>query len=141
MDTNQNAPTLRPGYASMDGLDPTTGEAVPCYLMEGMRWNGWACPMFTREQGECLQFEEWTGASIRYDADQDAFVVSNAVEPGEDEVFPATVREIDGEPVTLYPIGTMSWCWDDEPDLDLNESDREDMTASQDRETASGPSM
>lgn len=44
---------------------------------------------------------------------RDAFV--STIDGVEDEVFMSEMRCIGGERVKLYPVGTMSWCWSEEP--------------------------
>ena len=72
----------------------------------GQRWNGWAMPYFTRENGRrvCEIVD-----NMRYDESQDAFVA-----PSDDEsyeVFRSQVLVVEGKEVQVYAIGTGSWWW------------------------------
>lgn len=82
---------------------PVTGQH------RGAKWNGWACPLFTREQGREVmeQLRDQGGVDrAEYDPDRDAFVVRFAELADEPpEVFPTD------DDTGLYPIGAGSWCW------------------------------
>ena len=92
---------------TIDGI-----EAVFEGYTDGSHWNGWACPWFTKEVAEQIMrinnayyiFGEW---QMRYDAGKDAFI--REYEDEEPDIFQG--KDIDG--LHLYPIGNMSWVWDD----------------------------
>ncbi len=73
---------------------------------ENEEWNGFACPLFTREQGIQL-VGAWreTGQSAEYDENSDSFIFNMA--DGEQDIFLA--KEVDGQ--KLYPIGASCWIW------------------------------
>jgi hypothetical protein len=79
----------------------------------GMRWNGWAMPYFSRETGLrlCTMLP-----SLRFDAGRNAFVsfCEDYPEGEQEEVFEACAVDVDGVALELYPVGAGSWTWDDE---------------------------
>lgn len=88
----------------------------------GETWNGFACPMFTKEEGlKIVDFfnkafaECETESPSCYDKELDAF--SFAIE-GTD-TFDSLDKIINGETVKLYPIGAWGWIWNevDKPDI------------------------
>lgn len=100
---------LRPGqFRPGEGLQTFTGYS------DGQRWKGWACPYFTAEEAQNI-VALWNNAGIpamqaRYDAVTDTF---RFMDEGMDEpvTFAGATVELDGEHVTLYPIGNGFWCW------------------------------
>jgi|LNFM01.1.fsa_nt_gb hypothetical protein len=84
------------------------GMRVPAYS-NGMRWNGWAMPFFTKEAGlSLLQFMP----GLSFDSNRDAFVSKDADMSDEEEVFSAVTLVIEGLPIKTYDIGAGSWCWE-----------------------------
>ena len=78
------------------------------YHYPSIRWNGWACPYFTKEEG--LRIAEKTNNSIIYDAEKDCFRETyQSFEEEEPNEYGSTV--IDG--MKLYAIGSGVWVWDD----------------------------
>lgn len=81
----------------------------------GERWNGWACPRFTKEVG--LQIAKDTGIEDYYlvfDEENDRFVYHDCNdEPNEHETFEGTDIVVDTEIIHVYPIGAWSWIWTD----------------------------
>ena len=88
----------------------------------GERWNGWACPYFTKEQGlklidaqnELVNYCVKSGVpffTLKFDEEKDAFIIgyfdSIDDEDAQFEDYEAVVRE----GVKLYAIGAYSWCW------------------------------
>lgn len=84
------------------------------YYREDMRWNGWMMPQLTF--ASAMQLVEkarlWGDASLRYDAEQDAFIYSCGDCPDEDEVYSAFILEVEGKEVKTYGVGAGSWVWD-----------------------------
>lgn len=68
-------------------------------------WNGWACPLFTRETVERIVSE--SPDVLRWDGDSVVYETEDSDEP---EVYGP---DDDG----LYGIGSGSWCWDEVGDL------------------------
>ncbi|HUO61803.1 MAG TPA: hypothetical protein VMU24_14130 [Candidatus Acidoferrales bacterium] len=85
--------------------DWAAGVTFPAYS-SGQRWNGWAMPYFTRENG--LRVCEIVD-NMRYDESQDAFVAPS--DDGSDEVFRSQILVVEGKDVHVYAIGTGSWWW------------------------------
>jgi hypothetical protein len=65
----------------------------------GKKWNGWACPVFTREQVERIMWD-WPGMS-EWD---DEATVAVFFHEGEEERF----EGVDG----LWAVGSKAWCWE-----------------------------
>jgi len=79
---------------------------------DGRLWNGWAKPHFEFAEANRL-LHSLTELSFRYDSAQDAFVAPDG--NGEAESWAAAViTPLEGEPIKVYPIGTGSWCWEEE---------------------------
>lgn len=88
------------------------GTALAGYT-NGLRWNGWACPYFTKEEALRL-VEDWPG--LFYDEARDAFVrPCEGGDPDETEVFGAETITVAGQPLKVYPVGSGSWCWEEAP--------------------------
>ena len=97
---------------------------------DGKHWNGWAQPLFTKEQAELLA--KWMsnrgdGCKLWYNQVEDAFKYFY----GDDckipclgnsdmvDTFPGITttvdeREFECKRLQLYPIGAGCWCWDEE---------------------------
>jgi len=78
----------------------------------GRLWNGWEKPHF--EFGEANRLlQSRTNLSFRYDSAQDAFAAPDG--NGEVESWAGRViTPLEREPIKVYPIGTGSWCWEEE---------------------------
>lgn len=93
----------------------------------GDRWNGWAMPSFTKEQG--LRIAEWTDAlaerypdgsveRVLWDEGQEAFVMEDPTYPHaagepipeEDLVAGFWCTEVGQQ---LFGIGAYKWTWED----------------------------
>lgn len=95
---------------------------------DGSRWNGWACPLFTREQADKVVTFLNTGADeqkaaergprARYDAERDAYIVhfDDGFDDGPDVYAGINVTTPDGQSLRLYPIGAWGCTWVDEAD-------------------------
>lgn len=70
-------------------------------------WNGFACPLFTREVVERM-VAECPYLPLSYDAERDAFIEKD--DDGDDEVYEAI--EIGGS--RYYAVGAWSWAWHEE---------------------------
>ena len=93
----------------------TIEDNTPYYpgYTRGERWNGWACPRFTKEVG--LQIAKDTGIEDYYlvfDEENDRFVYHDCNdEPNEHETFEGTDIVVDTDIIHVYPIGAWSWVW------------------------------
>ena len=78
---------------------------------EGQRWNGFACPLFSLEEGKRLAVvnnaTDYCGR-LEYDEKSDSFLHHNYENAAEEPLaYPAVV--IEGE--KFYPIGAHGWTW------------------------------
>lgn len=92
-----------PAYTSRDATFEhfDVGVSIAAWS-NGLRWNGWAMPYFTFEQGlEVIKFFP----ELHFDAARDAFVW---VDGDEDEVYSGATIDTDFGPIKAYPIGTGS---------------------------------
>lgn len=89
--------------------DAFPGYVFPCESIDPVRWNGWACPNFTREQGMALVAAsldpECEGDPVTYDAERDLFIVTSEGYPDEPDEYGPMANG-------LYPIGSWAWCWE-----------------------------
>lgn len=104
---------LRPGTFFLDGVAGT----FPGFT-SGETWNGWATPLFSRDVA--LQIAAALRSTptstegpmeLRYDEDEDAFVLHDPFYPDEPTVWEATHDP--SVPQPLYPIGTWTWTWEE----------------------------
>jgi len=97
------------------------GETIITGYDSGDTWNGWKCPLFSFEQGQML-VDEWKklGWTSHYDEEADAFVfsVNQDFETGESDEFD-TFASIVREGISLYPIGSGSWMWEEEDEIQV----------------------
>lgn len=77
---------------------------------DGQHWNGWACPYFPKKVadeimrvGNKINGEDY---QMRYDAETDAYIYGVGEETETFKGFNVNGNQ-------FYPIGTMSWIWDD----------------------------
>ncbi|ABO59901.1 hypothetical protein LA345_39795 (plasmid) [Burkholderia vietnamiensis] len=105
----QPAPFARVNVTG-DWLDD--GVSLPAYS-DGRRWNGWAMPYFTREEGTRLAT---LIGCMRFDADRDAFV-ARLEGDDEDYVFASVRIHVDAADIVAYPIGAGCWCWEDADEM------------------------
>lgn len=93
------------------GGDWLPGDLILKGYTDGSRWNGWACPHFSKEEG--LRLAEASPA-LRYDEARDAFVDRPIVDEDDiEEVFSSETITVAGQPLKVYAIGAGSWCWDE----------------------------
>ena len=100
-------------------LEPLEGRIFAGYTT-GRRWNGWACPCFTKAQAEQI-VEAWhaAGYAADYDAASDTFRFApldtqGASEPDlGDEEAAEQFGAVEIEGLTLYKVGTGAWVWED----------------------------
>lgn len=82
--------------------------AFPAVTVEGQYWNGFECPMFTKETADKVMEavnNYGDGLSMKYDAEKDAYIY---LEEGyEEESYTAIVK---GN-TKYYPIGAYGWSW------------------------------
>lgn len=96
-------------------------EAIFEGYTQGQHWNGWACPYFTKEMAdEIIRINNKTSDvafHFGYNEDTDTFYrFSDPIDHFEE----FTGIDIDG--LHLYPIGNMSWVWDDLADYQSEQS-------------------
>ncbi len=105
-----------------DGTDGSSIVGFPCILDEDERWNGWACPAFTKDQAMLwLKYQninaKTQGGMFRceYDPQRNAFIAHDDENmPGEPQIFEADENG-------LYQIGAYCWTWNAYNDHGLNE--------------------
>jgi hypothetical protein len=83
----------------------------------GHTWNGWACPYFEKEAA-LRMLDDWNAAGAdgiwaSYDALNDTFEFHDDGAQDYYETFSGETHLVDGQPMTLYPIGTGCWIWDE----------------------------
>ena len=104
-------PEYRPCIVSVDGV-----ESMFRAYSNGYRWNGWAIPLFEKEQlleivalfkhslcfgqAQYVKFNEVLDASAWYDESEEEWI-SGAVQE---------IETADGDTVEVYPLGD-GWCW------------------------------
>lgn len=77
---------------------------------QGKKWNGWAMPLFLKEQADKVaEAFNAEGDTVTYNPQTDSFIV---LLDGADEYEVFKGVEIDG--TMYYPIGAGSWIWDEE---------------------------
>ncbi|WP_432263132.1 hypothetical protein [Cupriavidus sp. TMH.W2] len=110
------APALEPqqfALVSVTGDWFDDGVSLPAYS-NGLRWNRWVMPHFTREAAMRLTT---LMDSVRYDEARDAFVAR--VDGEDDYVFTSVVIRVNDNEEVTYPIGAGCWCWENaEPAAD-----------------------
>lgn len=81
----------------------------------GERWNGFACPYFTKEVGQQIAKDGSTeDYYLIFDEKKDRFVYHDCdCDQLEYEVFEGEDIIVDGENIHVYPIGAFSWIWSD----------------------------
>lgn len=85
----------------------------------GDDWNGFACPVFEKDEAERIAADFRAQVSpdgpfeASFDPDTDAFLFRDpADDPNEGPLcFQAHTIEIDGEAKHVYTIGTRYWTW------------------------------
>lgn len=111
-----NAPV--PAVFTIDGGDPFVGVHYPQY-----RWNGWAIPYFTKEEGDrFVAFYNGLDSSIKfaYDEAKDAFTSIDDSDP-ENTIDTYPAQDINGQ--QLYSIGGCYFVWDAEQPKTFFEQD------------------
>ena len=95
--TTDTATRWLPDHVTIDG-DPT----FPAEIDTTTRWNGWACPRFTREVAErVMVMVTADGSTWRWDGDVLVLTMLDADEPERWE------PDADGR----YHVGSWSWVW------------------------------
>lgn len=96
----------QPVEVTIEGFDE--GFSLPAYS-NGMLWNGWVMPYFTREAAMAIAQQIDT---ISYDRERDVFVEDDGYpEEGELTITATTIR-VGNEDVEVFAIGSGSWCWE-----------------------------
>lgn len=100
---------FRLGVVQFDG-GPDAG--FPCYLA-GIRWNGWACPYFTRAQADVMLAEFRYGCTVTW-SEEHAGYIETPDEDGEEAFLQRGVEcQTENGVLTLYPVSAFSVCWDE----------------------------
>lgn len=80
----------------------------PALTQEGVYWNGFECPYFTKEVADKIMEsvnKYGDTISMSYDKEEDAYIYFE--EGHENERFPS--MEVEGQ--KYYAIGAFSWTW------------------------------
>ena len=98
--------------AGFFAIDDYFEPPVPGYTT-GIRWNGWATPVFEKDQIERIaaQFGD-----ITYDEKRDVFIADNGPTVEDDcryEEFAGQTIIVDGTTKHVYPIGSGAWTWEE----------------------------
>ena len=99
-------PAMRRAIFSGDWMD----ETWPGFT-DGMRWNGWAMPLFEFETASKIFADIGNPSEFWFDSEKDAFVYANPDFPDEPEIFGASFIEVEGRTIKAYGVGAGSWCW------------------------------
>ena len=75
-------------------------------ITDGRDWNGWACPLFTRETLERMIADD-SNFPLYYDAKSDVFIYDGDGLGMDTETFEG--ENVNG--TTHYGVGSGSWCW------------------------------
>lgn len=115
--TGQIAVTLPDGTAPQPASVGIDGMTFPAAHLPETRWNGWACPQFTREVAQ--QVTEWANQNAGDDDARFEWIGDALFEvfPEGDEADPqvvGTTKLSDG--TVLYRVGAHSWTWSDQDD-------------------------
>lgn len=81
----------------------------------GDTWNGWQCPMFTKDVGLQLvgSWDATDGTMLRYDEAGDVFIVSTRSGNGTDtDTYVGTDVLTEDGMKRVYGIGAFGWTWD-----------------------------
>lgn len=111
--TFKNSETGEAGDIHLEGFVPALFEvadgpyAVPGYHKPSDRWNGWACPHFTKQGADFLVGKI---GGMSYDAYRDIYVVGDP-DFDEPETFGPVEIEVAGKKLKTYAIGAWSWVW------------------------------
>lgn len=124
-------PTALPGFSltAVSGEWMPEGESLPAYS-NGQRWNGWAMPYFTKETALGMLKDN---PNVRFDEQQDAFVITAFDDEAEDTVCPATLITVDDQQIKTYAIGAGEWCWDLAPQEDVQQATQADVDVPRER--------
>lgn len=93
---------------------------------DGQRWNGFACPLFERDEAQRMVDAYATGAlswsgppeegyAAGYEAATDSFWFYNPSVGARDAFSGTDIILPDGRPVHVYPIGAAGWIWMNAP--------------------------
>jgi len=97
------------GTVSAEFLEGEEADELECFT-NGRSWNGFGIPYFHFESA--LKLTKIM-SELHFNKDGDQFIWTPGEPGGEDEeIYPATVIEVDGQSVKVYPIGAGSWTWD-----------------------------
>ncbi len=103
---------------------------APAHHNPSIRWNGWCCPYFTFDNALklCEQLKKMKemgigSAEMIYDqaADQFIYTDSDNGDDGETDKYGHTLIDIDGTAIKAYSIGAWAWCWNEDPQAQLNQ--------------------
>jgi len=77
---------------------------------DGLTWNGWARPCFTREVAERIL--QASGHRWSYDPSADEFTVFTSEDDDPEQFKGETIQLGDGGSVSAYFVGAGAWVWD-----------------------------
>lgn len=84
------------------------GFSLPAYS-NGMLWNGWELPYFTREAAIAITRHV---KEVRYDSERDVFLEDDGYPQDGPLITAATTIRVGNEDVEVFAIGSGSWCWE-----------------------------
>ena len=94
----------------------------------GKKWNGWECPLFTKEIGlKICEAMQHTNTKLSYSAEKDCFV-ANYTDDDITSEYEGSDYVVDDELVRLYPIGSAEWVWC-KSRVNLDEAEEEENNA------------
>lgn len=96
---------LRKGRFSVEGGDSFDGYTT------GRVWNGWACPMVTRDVAESVLAKCCDDDTLTFSQDLDTLCVVDSNYPDEPyEIKPITI-EFEGQSLKLWDLSELGWCF------------------------------
>ncbi|HIH2745465.1 TPA: DUF4222 domain-containing protein [Burkholderia lata] len=84
------------------------GSSLKAYS-NGMLWNGWVMPYFTREAAMAITRHV---KEVTYDGERDVFVEADGYPEDGPLITAATTIRVGNEDVEVFAIGSGSWCWE-----------------------------
>lgn len=118
--SDENRATIKLEINELKALEPKgpvcftidTNPAIYEGFDTGVKWNGWACPMFTKEVADKIMADCQTEGflNVKYDSAKDTYTFADPeIQDGEEpDIFQG--EEFEGH--MLYPIGSHYWVWE-----------------------------
>ncbi len=105
--------TQEPGIVSAYFGGDWSNRVFPGYNKEGVRWNGWGVPLFTKATAQAVASDI---QELQYNPQNDSFDITTE---GELEQFKGVDVDVPGLGLLrLYAVGAGCWCWDHYESLD-----------------------